>query len=129
MSKLNNEVVTFLSKNDVWVLSTCDVTPNACPMYFKKIDKQGNLVLFDVFMKKGLENLAKNNKVAVTVFNVWTLQGYQLKGTAAYSTDPVLVAEGNKQTRKMNLPTKGAVIVSVEEVFVQTPGPDVGKKL
>lgn len=129
MGKLSSEVKAFLQENDIWVFSTCSDKPNSAPVFFKKIDEQDNLVLFDVFMKKGLEDLTKNNHVAISVFNAKTLQGYQIKGTAAYATDEALVKEGNAFSGKMNLVTKGAVIVRVDEVFVQTPGPDAGKLL
>ncbi|MDR1124468.1 MAG: pyridoxamine 5'-phosphate oxidase family protein [Deltaproteobacteria bacterium] len=129
MSKLNSEVKRFLQENSIWIFSTCSDKPNSAPVFFKKIDEQDNLVLFDVFMKKGLDNLAKNNHVAITVFNMQTLQGYQIKGTATYTIDEVLVKEGNSYSGKMNLVTKGVIIVKVDEVFIQTPGPDAGKLL
>jgi hypothetical protein len=58
-----------------------------------------------------------------------TLTGYQLKGTAQYSTDQPLVEEGNAITKNYNLTTKGAVIVNIDKVIVLSPGPDNGKVL
>lgn len=129
MGQLGNSVRGFLGETNIWVFATCGDKPNVGPIFFKKIDEQGNIVLFDVFMKKNLQNLVNNQNVALTVFNAQTLQGYQIKGTATYSTDDALIKAGNEQTSKMNLPTKGAVIINIEEVYVQTPGPDVGKIL
>ena len=129
MGKLNNDVKAFLNENAIWVFSTCGDVPNAIPIFFKKVDAQGNIILFDVFMKKSLANLAQNNKIALTVFNAQTLQGYQIKGIATYSTDAAFIKEGNERTSQMNLETKGAVIVDVQEVYVQSPGADVGKML
>ncbi|MFP3154983.1 pyridoxamine 5'-phosphate oxidase family protein [Lachnospiraceae bacterium ZAX-1] len=129
MSKLSNEVKKFLGENGIWVFATCSDKPNAGPVFFKKIDEQDNIILFDIFMNKRLENLAKNSNVSLTVFNAQTSQGYQICGTATYSTDAALVKEGNEQSGKMNLTTKGAVVIKAEDVYVQTPGPDVGKKL
>jgi predicted pyridoxine 5'-phosphate oxidase superfamily flavin-nucleotide-binding protein len=131
MSKLNEieKVSDFFVKAEIWVLSTFSDQPNAAPIFFKKIDSDGNLVLFDVFMKKNLKNILQSGKAAVIAYNPRTLEGYQAKGTAIYSADEAVVREGNLYSGKMNLPTKGAVIVKVEEIFVQTPGPEVGKTL
>ena len=129
MGKLNSEVTNLLNETGIWILSTCSDKPNATPIGLKKIDADGNLVLWDVFMKKNKENISKNPNVAVLVYSDKTFQGYQIKGTAVYSTDAALISEGNLMAAAMNLQTKGAVIITVKEVFVQTPGPDNNKQV
>lgn len=127
MSKLNSEATALFNETGIWLLATYGDKPNAAPIAFKKIDENGNMVLFDVFMKKTVENLSKNSSVAISAYNDKTLQGYQVKGTAVYSTDKALLAEGDAAAAPLGLKTKGAVIVTVQEVYIQTPGPDVGK--
>ena len=129
MKKLNENVKNLLNNTKAWVMSTKDATPNAVPLLFKKVANDDTLILFDVFMKKSIENIKKNAQVSVTVYDDTTLEGYQLKGTATHSTDAALVAEGNSITSPFKLTTKGAVIVKVDEIFVLTPGPDNGKSL
>lgn len=126
MGNLNSQVTKLLEETKTWVLSTCGEKPNAVPVFFTSM-KDGALVLYDVFMNKTLDNIKKNDNVAVTVFNDSTLQGYQIKGTAKYTTENSLVEEGNAITSKFNLPTKGALIVQAQEVYILSPGPDNGK--
>ena len=125
MGKLNSEVAAYLNEANIWILVTSGDKPNATRIGTKKIDADGNLVFFDIFMKKSIENISKNPNVAVLALT--DRQSYQLKGTAVYSTDEALLKEGNEMTSKMNLKTKGAVVVTVSETYIQTPGSDVGK--
>ena len=126
MGKLNSKVKQLLEETKPWVLSTCGEEPNAIPVFFTAL-QDDSLVLFDVFMNKTLDNLQKNNNVAVTVFDSTTLQGYQLKGKGTYSTNSILLEKGNAATSKFNLTAKGTLIVEVEIAYVLTPGPDNGK--
>ena len=127
MSKLNSEITAYLNEANIWILVTSGDKPNATRIGTKKIDANGNLVFFDIFMKKSIENISKNPNVSVLALA--DRQSYQLKGTAVYSTDEALLKEGNEMTSKMNLKTKGAVVVTVNEIYLQTPGADVGKLL
>jgi len=128
MYSLNQEVVKLLEDSKIWVLASCDKNPNVIPVLFKTIDED-KLVIFDVFMNKTLDNIKVNENVAITVYNDNTLQGYQIKGTAIYTTDEDLVKAGNSVTNKFNLTTKGALIVEPTEAYIQSPGPDIGKKI
>ena len=129
MGKLNKKTKAFLNETKTWVLASIGETPNAVTIFFKKIDEEDNLVLFQVFMNKTIQNIQKNGCVALTAYNDETLQGYQLKGFATYTTDASLVAEGNVISSAYKLTTKGAVIIRVQEIIVLTPGPDNGKIL
>jgi len=129
MSKLDNNVKSLFNNSKVWHISTMSDTPNVVPILFKKIDENDNLILFDVFMKKTIDNIGKNGKIALSAYNLETLEGYQLKGAAKYSSDAALIEEGNSVTKNFNLTTKGALIVTVEQAIVLTPGPDIGKTL
>ncbi|NLT58950.1 MAG: pyridoxamine 5'-phosphate oxidase family protein [Clostridiales bacterium] len=128
MGKLHSDVKKLLEEAKTWVLSTCDDKPNAVPVFFTSA-KDDELVIFDVFMAKTLDNIKKNSQVAITVFNDSTMQGYQVKGIAQYSSDASLIEAGNAVTGNFNLTTKGAVIVQPQEVYVLSPGPDNGKQI
>lgn len=129
MAKLNNAVKKLIGSEKVWVLATQGETPNAIPVLFKKIVEDDELVIFDVFMNTTLSNIDKNGKAAISVYSAETLEGYQIKGSAVYTTDAALLAEGNRMTAGFNLTAKGAVTLKVREVIVCTPGPDVGKSI
>ncbi len=124
-----DQVKNVLNNAKTWIMATVNATPNAVPIFFKKVAEDGSLVLFDVFMNKSTENIAKNPKVSIVAYDEGTMEGYQLKGTAVYSADPKVIAEGNAMTESFKLTTKGAVLVKVEETIVLTPGGDNGKTL
>ncbi|SDF50252.1 pyridoxamine 5'-phosphate oxidase family protein [Sporomusa acidovorans] len=129
MKVINSEIKAFLEENKMWVLASAGSTPNAVPIYFTKVLNDNKLMLVDVFMKKTLENIKSNPKVAITVFNAEKLQGYQIKGIATYITEGSLVDEGNTMASVLKLNAKGVVTVEVEKIFVTSPGPDIGKSL
>jgi predicted pyridoxine 5'-phosphate oxidase superfamily flavin-nucleotide-binding protein len=129
MIKLNDTVKKLLGSTKTWVVATQGESPNVVPICFKKITGDDELVLFDVFMDTTIVNIKKNGKAAISVYNGETLEGYQIKGDAAYTTDAVLVSEGNSITTKFKLTTKGAITIKVREVIVCTPGSNVGKSI
>ena len=129
MKALNNEIKAFLTENKMWVLATAGNTPNAVPIYFTKVLEDNRLLLVDVFMKKTLDNIKSNPKVAITVYNSEKLQGYQLKGTATYVSEGPLVEQGNAMAAILKLSAKGAITVAVDEIVVTSPGTDIGKSL
>ncbi|MEL7569752.1 MAG: pyridoxamine 5'-phosphate oxidase family protein [Eubacteriaceae bacterium] len=129
MNKLDDNVKSLLNNSKVWHIATMDDMPNVVPVLFKTIDENDNLVLFDVFMNKTEKNIKKNSKIALTVYDMETLKGYQLKGSAQCSTEQALLDGGNSVTKNFGLETKGAVIVKVNQIIVTSPGPDNGKIL
>lgn len=129
MNKLDDNVKNLLNNSKVWHIATMDDMPNVVPVLFKTIDENDNLVLFDVFMNKTARNIKKNGKIAITVYDMETLKGYQLKGSGQYSTEQAIVAAGNTVTKNFGLETKGAVIVKVNQIIITSPGPDIGKTL
>lgn len=126
---LNSEVRAFLEENKMWILATASNTPNAVPIYFTKVIDDSKLMLVDVFMKKTLDNIKNNPKVAVTVYNAEKLQGYQLKGTATYLSEGALVNEGNAMATALKLSAKGVITMEIEDIIVTSPGPEIGKSL
>ncbi|MDR1271920.1 MAG: pyridoxamine 5'-phosphate oxidase family protein [Clostridiales Family XIII bacterium] len=124
----SEEVKRLLQETKVWVLSTCDEKPNAIPVFFTSV-KGDELIIFDVFMSKTLENLNRNSNVSVTVFSDSTMEGYQIKGIARHSTDTSLLDEGNAAAAALGLSVKGALVIAPQEIYVLTPGPDNGKRL
>ncbi|RMC93131.1 pyridoxamine 5'-phosphate oxidase family protein [Clostridium autoethanogenum] len=68
MNKLDENVKKLLNESKAWIMSTMDTTPNAVPILFKKMDNEDNLILFDVFMKKSIENIKKNSQIAITIY-------------------------------------------------------------
>ena len=84
-----NEDVKKLLKESMWDLATCSNNePNVIPVAFKDVTEDDKLVVGDVFLETTLNNIQANGgKIAISVYDAQNLQGYQIKGTAAYVTE------------------------------------------
>lgn len=126
------EKVVKLLKAQLWTLSTYDQEPNAVPVAFKDVTPEGKLVVGDVFLATTLSNVQKNGKIAISAYDPATMEGYQIKGSAAYVTSGPIVATFKQMVEKMfhgGATAKGALIITPEKVIVTTPGPDNKKEL
>lgn len=105
-----NENVKKVLKESMWDLATySNNEPNVVPVAFKDVTEDGKLVVGDVFLETTLKNIQSNGgKIAISVYNGETLEGYQIKGTAT---------------------AKGALIINPEKVIVTTPGADNKKEI
>ncbi len=129
-----NEAVINVLKNGMWDLATCaDGEPNVVPVAFKDVTADGKLVVGDVFLDTTLRNLnANNGKIAISAYDANSLEGYQVKGTAAYVTEGEVVDTFKAMVEKMfhgAATAKGALIITPEKVIVTTPGADNKKEI
>lgn len=121
------EAVKKVLAENMWDLATCsDNQPNVVPVAFKGVTADGKLVIGDVFLETTLKNLQANGgKIAISVYNATSLEGYQIKGTAEYVTSGELVETFKKAVETMfhgAATAKGALIVTPEQIIVTTPG-------
>ena len=129
-----NEAVVNILKNGMWDLATCtDGEPNVVPVAFKDVTEDGKLLVGDVFLETTLKNVKENNgKIAISVYDAKSLEGYQIKGTAEYVTEGAIVDTFKAMVEKMfngAATAKGALIIMPEKVIVTTPGADNKKEL
>ncbi len=129
-----NENVRKLLKAGMWDLATCaNGEPNVVPVAFKDVTEDGKLLVGDVFLETTLKNLnANGGKIAISVYDAQTLEGYQVKGTARYVTEGEVVSTFKAMVEAMFKGTataKGALIITPEKVIVTTPGADNKKEL
>lgn len=129
-----NESVKKLLKESMWDLATCaNGEPNVVPVAFKDVTPDGKLVVGDVFLDTTLKNLAANSgKIAISVYDAKSLEGYQLKGVAEYVTEGEVVKTFKAMVEQMfngGATAKGALIITPEKVIVTTPGADNKKVL
>lgn len=129
-----NESVIKVLKESMWDLATCaNGEPNVVPVAFKDVTEDGRLLVGDVFLKTTLENLnANDGKIAVSVYNAETLEGYQIKGTAEYLTEGEVVNAFKQAVESMfkgAATAKGALVITPDKVIVTTPGADNKKVL
>lgn len=129
-----NESVKNLLKASMWDLATCaNGEPNVVPVAFKDVTPDGKLVVGDVFLDTTLKNLAANSgKIAISIYDAKSLEGYQIKGTAEYVTEGEIVKTFKAMVEQMfngGATAKGALIITPEKVIVTTPGADNKKEL
>lgn len=127
-----NEQVIKLLKEQLWTLATSSDEPNAVPVAFKDVTEDGRLAVGDVFLDTTLKNIRENGKIAVSVYNGSTLEGYQIKGSAEYVTEGAVVEAFKKAVEEMfkgAATAKGALLITPERVIITTPGADNNKEL
>jgi len=129
-----NENVKKLLDASMWDLATCaNDEPNVVPVAFKMVTEDGKLAVGDVFLETTLNNLnANGGKLAISVYDAQSLEGYQIKGTAEYLTEGDIVSAFKAMVEKMfngAATAKGALLITPEKVIVTTPGADNKKVL
>ncbi len=129
-----NENVTKVLESSMWDLATCaNGEPNVVPVAFKMVTENGKLAIGDVFLETTLNNIKANDgKIAISVYDAKTLEGYQIKGTAEYVTEGEVVNTFKKMVEDMfngAATAKGALLVTPEKVIVTTPGAENKKVL
>lgn len=127
------ENVKKLLAESMWDMATCaEGEPNVVPVAFKDVTEDGKLVVGDVFLETTLNNLKANNgRIAISVYDAKSLEGYQIKGVAEYVTEGIVVDTFKAMVEKMfngAATAKGALIITPEKVIVTTPG-DENKKV
>lgn len=129
-----SEKVMNLLKTSMWDLATCaNGEPNVVPVAFKDVTEDGKLVVGDVFLETTLNNIKANGgRIAISVYNAQSLEGYQIKGIAEYVTEGGVVDTFKAMVEKMfngAATAKGALIIVPEKVIVTTPGGENKKVL
>ena len=131
MVKINDEMRELLKKTDIWVLATADREgiPNAVPLGCVELMGDDRLLLVDNFMKKTVNNIAVNPHVAVSVWG--EAIGYQFKGKATIETSGKHFDAAVEMVKAKNaeLIPKGVVLVSIDSIYITSPGPDAGNKV
>ncbi len=129
-----NESVIKLLKNGMWDLATClNGQPNVVPVAFKAVTEDEKLVVGDVFLETTIKNIKANDgKIAISVYDAQSLEGYQIQGTAEYVTQGAIVESFKAMVEKMfngAASAKGALIITPSKVIVTTPNADNKKEI
>ena len=135
MARMTEKIVELFEKVPTALLATAtpDGVPNAVPIGAKKIIDNETILISDQFFNKTLVNMKANPKVSVTFWEGH--DGYQIKGSVVIETTGSRFEETAKWIEEMGnkigvpLKSKGAVILSIDEIYNLTPGPDAGKRI
>ncbi|MGI6094658.1 MAG: pyridoxamine 5'-phosphate oxidase family protein [Lachnospiraceae bacterium] len=128
---MNEKVIKVLNEQ-IWYLATYSDEANCVPVGFKSVTEDGKLLVGDVMLNLTMKNVQANGKIAVSVCDLKTSEGYQIKGTAEYLSEGPIVENLQKiAAEKFHgaLACKGALLITPEKVLVTTPGPDNGKAI
>lgn len=100
-----NENVLKVLESSMWDIATCSAgEPNVVPVAFKLVTEDGKLAVGDVFLDTTLKNLKANSgKVAISIYDANSLEGYQIKGTAEYLTEGKLVDTFKNSVEKCSM--------------------------
>ncbi len=135
MAKMTDRMKELFEKVSTVALgtSTSDGICNVVPVGAKKIIDDETVLISDQFLNKTLANMKSNPRVSVTYWEGH--EGYQLKGTVTIETSGKRFEEtaewikGLGEKKGSPLKSKGAVILTIEEIFGVAPGPGAGKQL
>ena len=135
MAKLTARMKEIFEKQETVVLSTAtkNGVPNVIPITAKKILDDETILISDQFFNKTLANLNENPQASITTWD--NLEGYQIKGSVVVETSGPRFEETAKWIEEMgkelNLPikSKGAVILTIAEIYSVSPGPEAGAKV
>eukprot|EP01008_Symbiontida_sp_HLA12_P002743 NODE_676_length_805_cov_1.841642_g668_i0.p1 GENE.NODE_676_length_805_cov_1.841642_g668_i0~~NODE_676_length_805_cov_1.841642_g668_i0.p1 ORF type:complete len:137 (+),score=38.28 NODE_676_length_805_cov_1.841642_g668_i0:105-515(+) len=135
MAKMTERMKELFDKVGVAALgtSTPDGVPNVVPVGAKKIIDDETVLISDQFLNKTLANMKSNPHVSLTYWEGH--EGYQLKGTVVVETSGKRFEETAEWIKALGekkgvpLKSKGAVILTIEEIFGVAPGPGAGKQL
>ena len=133
MARIPKEVQEFLKGKMAWVATAAsDGMPNTTPKGSVRVIDDEHVVFADLFSRKTRENLRANPKVAVTVADMTTYKGYQIKGSAEILESGLLFEQMVEEIKKapMKLPPLQYVVqITVEAVYDQSVGPEAGKQI
>ena len=133
MARIPKEVQEFLKGKMAWVATAAsDGMPNTTPKGSVRVIDDEYVIFADLFSRKTRENLRANPKVAVTVADMTTYKGYQIKGSAEILESGLLFEQVREEIKKapMKLPPLQYVVrITVEAVYDQSVGPDAGKQI
>ena len=131
MAKITDEMKDIASKTKGFALATATKNgdPHVIPVGFGKVLSDDEVLLVDVFMKKTLENIKANPKVAVSVWDYGSLKGYEFKGIARIETSGNAFADSVKMVKSVfpQFDAKAAIVVKVDSIYDVSAGPEAGK--
>ena len=118
MIEINQKIKDLLEKKVV-AFSTVgsDFGPNVIAVSFPKVVDRNKILITDNLMNKTRENILKNKKVSIAVWNEDPEIGYQLKGEAEYITDGDWKNLVDNMDNNKDFVHKAAIVITVYEIW------------
>ena len=133
MARITAQMRGVAEKAAAFVVATATASgePNVVPMTFARILSDDEVLLMDNFLRKTMENIRANPRVAISVWRQGPSEGYQLKGEARIETAGEVFEDGVKwvQDKSPKLNPRAAVVVKVDSIYLLTPGLEAGNRV
>ena len=137
MAKMNAKVRALFENQPIVVMATASArgVPNVVPIGAKKVLDDETIMISDQYFKKTLANIKENPQASLTFWDAKTAESYQIKGAVAIETSGRIFEETaawiEEISRIGNIPmkSKGALILTIREIYTSVPGPDAGTRI
>jgi|SRR3989344_5854951 len=113
---INKKIKSLIEKNPM-AFATVDEKhePNVIGIAYAKVVSPRQILITDNYMKKTVQNISKNKKVGLAVWNSeW--KGYKFSGTATHYKKGKWKKFAEEMRENKGLPAKGAIIISVKKI-------------
>ncbi len=136
MVKIPEDAEAIFKKTANISVATADKNgkPNCCYVRFWWF--QGDkIVMINNFLDKTRKNMEETGWASVAAFDMDIHKAYQIKGTVEFKTEGPEYEQGKAMAKKifeergMQLPAKEAIILTPQEIYYLSPGPDAGKEV
>jgi len=129
--KIPDEVKEIFKNEKCHQLATTSAegVPNICNIGAKYLRDDDAIVIVDNYMKKTLANVLSNPNVSVLIRREKV--SYQIKGKCRYINKGSEYEQVKKWMKSVaeRYPAKGALIITVEDIFDSTTGPNAGESI
>ncbi len=134
MAKLPQNVQDLMAKgHNVWVATSAeDGTPNIAIKGSGALLDDEHLFFADIFSKKTRDNLLKNKRVAVAIYEADEDVAVQVKGVATFVDEGPLFDKVSATVEGLGRglpPVKSVVQIAVESVWDLSAGPNSGERI
>jgi len=129
--KIPDEVKKIFNDEMYHQLATASTEgiPNISNIGGKYLRDDDNIVVIDNYMKKTITNILSNPNISILIRKERV--SYQIKGKCRYLTQGHEYEEAKKWMKSVaeKYPAKGALIITVEDIFNSNSGPGAGENL
>jgi predicted pyridoxine 5'-phosphate oxidase superfamily flavin-nucleotide-binding protein len=131
MATLTQEMKDMIASQQCFIGTVnADGTPNVAPKRSTRVLSDDTLIFNEGTGGATYANLKRGSKVAVSVVDRETLDGYRFMGSATLQESGELYEQAAEMSIKMGRPKPRAVaIIKIEEIHSLKPGPMAGKKI
>jgi len=133
MVALTEEMKAAFRTMKVFPVATAskDGWPNVVPIGFVELVDDETIWIADNFMKKTLANVRENPKVSIYIWGAETKGCFQVKGNVEVRTSgpEFEKMQFTVRSKMAKAPAKSLLIMTIQEIYECTPGPQAGEKI